>query len=59
MGSCQPDGSTIPGLIFLGIFIACTGGLLSRDKDTRSNALKVGMAISFGGGLLYLALGCN
>lgn len=57
--ACQPDGATIPVLIFLGLFIASMGGLLSKDKDTRKNALIVGMSVSFGGAFLYLAFGCN
>jgi hypothetical protein len=59
MGSCQPDGATIPGLILIGLFIATMGGLFSKDKDTRRNALIVGMSISFGGGLVYLLIGCS
>jgi hypothetical protein len=59
MGSCNPDSGTFFGLIFLGLFIACTGGLISKDKETRRNALIVGFAVSFGGGLFYLLTGCN
>jgi hypothetical protein len=59
MGSCNPDGATIPWLIFVGFFIASTAGLFSKDKDTRLDAIKVGMGISFGGAVLYLLIGCN
>ncbi len=56
---CEPDGATIPGLFFIGLFIAAMGGLFSKDKDTRRNAVIVGMSISFGGGLLVLLFGCG
>ena len=59
MGSCQIDGTVIPGLIFLGLFIAVTGGLISKDKQTRRNALIAGMTISFGSGLFYILTSCN
>jgi hypothetical protein len=55
---CEPDGATIPALIFIGLFIAAMGGLFSRDKDTRRNALIVGMSVSFGGAFLVLLSGC-
>jgi hypothetical protein len=59
MGSCNPDSGTFIGLIFIGLFIAVTGGLISKDKETRRNALIVGMTVSFGAGLFYLLVGCN
>jgi len=59
MGSCQPDGATIPMLLILGVFIASMAGLFSKDKDSRRNALIVGMGISFGLGLVYLFIGCS
>ena len=57
--TCNPDGATIPWLIFLGLFIAGTAGLFSKDKDKRMDAIKVGMGISFGCAVLYLLLECN
>jgi len=59
MGSCQADGATIPALIFIGLFIAAMGGLFSKDKDTRRNAVIVGMSVSFGGAILVLTFGCS
>ena len=59
MQPCNTDGGTIPGLIILVLFIACANGLLSKNKKTRRNALIVGMTVAFGGGLLYLVIGCN
>ena len=59
MESCQPDGATIPGLILIGLFIATMGGLFSKNKDTRKNALIVGMSVAFGGGLLVLLFECG
>ena len=56
---CEPDGATIPALIFLGLFIAAMGGLFSKDKETRNGAIIVGMSISFGGAILTLAFGCS
>ena len=59
MEYCQPDGATIPGLIFVGLFIATMGGLFSKNKDVRKNAIIVGMTVSFGSGLFVLLFGCG
>jgi len=59
MSQCNPDGGTLIGIIILGVFIACTGGLLSKEKSTRMNALQVGMAISIGGTLVIWITGCQ
>jgi hypothetical protein len=60
MSSCSPDGATIPGLILLGLVIASTGGLFSKNKENRNAALIVGMSVSFGGAFFLIATGsCN
>ena len=53
--ACNPDGGTIFGLVFLILFVGVMGGLLSKNKETRQNAL-VGASIFVLGAsaLLYL-----
>ena len=56
--ACSPDGFTIFGLLFLILFIGVMGGLLSKDKETRQNALVVSTGIVVVGFLVIYALNC-
>lgn len=56
--ACNPDGFTIFGILFLILFLGVMGGLLSKDKETRENALKVSTVIVFVSFFVLYALNC-
>ena len=56
--ACNPDGFTFFGLLFLILFIGVMGGLLSKDKQTRQNALIASTGIVVVSSLVLYALNC-
>jgi len=56
--ACNPDGGTLVGIVVLILFVAVMGGLLSKDKETRQNALVGASIFVLGIGALVVITSC-
>jgi hypothetical protein len=56
--ACNPDGGTLVGIVVLILFVAVMGGLLSKDKETRQNALVGASILVLGIGALVVITSC-
>ena len=56
--ACNPDSETLVGLVVTILFVAVMGGLLSKDKETRQNALVGASIFVLGIGALVVITSC-